>query len=89
MEASKGKEEALAQQTSERDANLWWDTPPDQLNPQEQEEHDSLYAELLNGLYRTRTAAVVLRTEVYELLWQSGVLNALGICQLMCFSKKW
>ncbi|KAK8588934.1 hypothetical protein V6N13_087828 [Hibiscus sabdariffa] len=55
MDASKEKEEALAQQTSERETNLWWDTPPDHLNPQELEEHDSLYAELLNGLYRTRS----------------------------------
>ncbi|KAK8588932.1 hypothetical protein V6N13_087826 [Hibiscus sabdariffa] len=55
MDASKEKEEALAQQTSERDANLWWEIPPDQLNPQDLEEHDSRYAELLNGLYRTRS----------------------------------
>ncbi|KAK8712225.1 hypothetical protein V6N13_147467 [Hibiscus sabdariffa] len=55
MDASKEKKEALAQQTSERDANLWWETPPDQLNPQELEEHDSRYAELLKALYRTRS----------------------------------
>ncbi|KAK8712238.1 hypothetical protein V6N13_147480 [Hibiscus sabdariffa] len=55
MDASKEKEEALAQQTSERDTNLWWETPLDQLNPQELEEHDSRYAELLNVLYRTRS----------------------------------
>ncbi|KAK8712237.1 hypothetical protein V6N13_147479 [Hibiscus sabdariffa] len=55
MDASKEKEEALAQQTSERDANLWWETPPYQINPQELEEHDSRYAELLNVLYRIRS----------------------------------
>ncbi|KAK8589083.1 hypothetical protein V6N13_087958 [Hibiscus sabdariffa] len=55
MDASKEKEEALAQHTSERDANLWWETPPDQLNPQDLEEHDSRYTELLNGFYRTRS----------------------------------
>ncbi|KAK9042004.1 hypothetical protein V6N11_017087 [Hibiscus sabdariffa] len=56
MDASKEKEEALAlaQQTSERETNLWWDTPPDQINPQDLEDHDSHYAELPNGLYRTR-----------------------------------
>ncbi|KAL4352194.1 hypothetical protein GQ457_06G023780 [Hibiscus cannabinus] len=55
MDASKEKEEALAQQTSERETNLWWETPPYQLNPRELEEHDSCYAELLNVLYRTRS----------------------------------
>ncbi|KAK8712685.1 hypothetical protein V6N13_147915 [Hibiscus sabdariffa] len=64
MDASKEKEEALAlaQQTSERETNLWWDTPPDQINPQDLEDHDSHYAELPNGLYRTRSKKLATTT---------------------------
>ncbi|GMI65590.1 hypothetical protein HRI_000228300 [Hibiscus trionum] len=55
VDASKQKQEALAQQTSEREENLWWETPIHQLNPQDLEQHDSRYAELLNELYATRS----------------------------------
>ncbi|KAK8588937.1 hypothetical protein V6N13_087832 [Hibiscus sabdariffa] len=54
MDESKEKEEVLAQQTSEG-CKFVVGNSPDQLNPQDLEEHDSRYAELLNCLYRTRS----------------------------------
>ncbi|KAL4379765.1 hypothetical protein GQ457_02G038920 [Hibiscus cannabinus] len=65
-DAAKEKEKLLAQQTSGREPNLWWEADIEKLSLRELEELDSRYTEHINRLYDTISKKVAATTDANE-----------------------
>ncbi|KAK8488598.1 hypothetical protein V6N11_037876 [Hibiscus sabdariffa] len=65
-DAAKEKEKLLAQQTSGREPNLWWEADIEKLSLRELEDLDSRYTEHINRLYDTISKKVAATTDANE-----------------------